>query len=87
MSETKKKPSAYAKLFKFFTSKAVRNVTITVLAVLSVVIMFLMDQQNSFRRDHLKALESNFVVNILDSIGWKRFNIRNSTWAIFGCAL
>ena len=87
MSETKKKPSAYAKLFKFFTSKAVRNVTITILAVLSVVIMFLMDQQNSFRRDHLKALESNFVVSILDSIGWKRFNIRNSTWAIFGCAL
>ena len=87
MSETKKKPSAYAKLFNFFKSKAVRNVTITVLALLSVVIMFLMDQQNYFRREHLKALESNFVADILNSIGWKRFNIDNATWAIFGCAL
>lgn len=87
MSETKKKPSAYAKLFNFFKSKAVRNVTITVLALLSVVVMFLMDQQNYFRREHLKALESNFVADILNSIGWKRFNIDNATWAIFGCAL
>lgn len=87
MSETKKKPSAYAKLFNFFKSKAVRNVTITVLALLSVVVMFLMDEQNYFRREHLKALESNFVVNILNSIGWKRFNIQNAAWAIFGCAL
>ena len=87
MSETKKKPSAYAKLFNFFKSKAVRNVTITVLALLSVVVMFLMDQQNYFRREHLTALESNFVADILNSIGWKRFNIDNATWAIFGCAL
>lgn len=87
MSETKKKPSVYAKLFNFFKSKAVRNITVTVLALLAVVAMFLMDQQNSFRREHLKALESNFMVTLLDAIGWQRFNIQRGTWLLFACVL
>ena len=87
MSETKKKPSAYAKLFNFFKSKAVINITVTLLAIIAVVAMFLMDQQNSFRREHLSALESNFVATLLDNIGWQRFNIQKGTWVLFGCVL
>lgn len=70
-------------LLKTFKSKTVRCVTVIIVLVLATLGVFMLDETNSFKKDHLSFLESNFVLNFLDAFGIKRVNLLRNSWVLF----
>ncbi len=83
MSQTRKKTSIYAGLINFFKSKAVRNITLTLLLICSVLGMFLLDKLNLIRDQYLPFLNDNFISFLITALNISRFNITMSAWLVF----
>lgn len=79
--------SSYARLVNFFKSKAVRNLTVMILLVFSVLGMFLLDESNSVRDKFLPFLNSNFIADLMVIFNIGRYNITIGAWLIFLCAM
>lgn len=83
MENTQKRSNAYAKLFSFFKSKAVRNLVSAALLLCSAVVMLLLDQKNYIRAKYFPKLGEQSVAKLFDNLGIQRFNISFYTWLIF----
>jgi len=86
--ETKKTPSAfYARLVKIFKSRGTRNMIMFALLALSVLGMFMLDQDNWVRKEYLSFLNSNFISRFMVFFNIPRYNITIGAWLIFLCGL
>ena len=83
--KTNKKPSIYAKLVNFFKSKAIRNITLTILLVCSTLCMFLLDRGNYIRDEYLTFLNDNFISEIMALFKISRYNIPLGAWILYFC--
>lgn len=83
--KTNQKTSIYAKLINFFKSKAVRNITLTILLACSTLCMFLLDRGNGIRDKYLNFLNSNFISEAMTLFRIGRYNIQLGAWILYFC--
>lgn len=85
MSNSRKKTSIYATLVNFFKSRAIRNISLSLLLVFSVMGMFLLDRTNYIRDEYLSFLNDNFISYLMAVLNIGRYNISISAWLLFLC--
>ncbi|MBQ3047116.1 MAG: hypothetical protein IJD54_03605 [Clostridia bacterium] len=83
MKKKKAPTSAYRKLVNIFKSRVTRGAVIMVMLCLSVLGMFMLDEQNFIRREYLTFLESNFIADFMTFFKISKFNIMLNAWVLF----
>ncbi len=83
MENIQKRPNAYAKLFSFFKSKAVRNIVSAALLLCSLFTMLVIDKKNYIRNDYFAFLNNQHVTDFFDFFKIKQFNVMLHAWIIF----
>ena len=83
MENTKKRPNAYAMLFSFFKSKAVRNIVSAALLICSLFTMLIIDKENHFRKEYFSFLDNEKVTKFFDFFKIEHFNVTFMAWIIF----
>ena len=83
MTNDKKQSSFLKFIIKIFKSNTIKCLTTVIVLILATLGIFMLDEYNGFRRDHLSFLESNFLLNFLDLFGIERINLLRSSWILF----
>ena len=83
MEKKKAHSSAYRTLVNLFKSRVVRGVVVIAMLGISVLGMFMLDEQNFIREKYLPFLESNFISNLMTLFKISKFNIMVNAWILF----
>lgn len=83
MENTKKRSNAYAKLFSFFKSKAVRNIVSAALLICSLFTMLIIDKENFIRNRYFSFLNDHHITDIFEFFKIESFNVMFNAWVIF----
>ncbi len=83
MENIQKRPNAYAMLFSFFKSKAVRNLVSAALLVCSLFTMLIIDKENYIRDDYFTFLNNQHITDFFNFFKIESFNVMFNAWIIF----
>ncbi|GEM_PF-6937421 len=83
MKNEKASKNIFARVFSVFKYKRVRNILYLVLIAFATLSMFLIDEDNSFRNEHLSFLNNNVIADLMDLFGVERYNVTSGAWVLF----
>ena len=83
MKNEKTGKNIFARIFSIFKYKRVRNILYLVLIAFATLSMFLIDKDNSFRKEHLSFLNNNVIADLMDLFGVERYNVTSGAWVLF----
>lgn len=83
MENIQKRPNAYATLFSFFKSKAVRNLVSAALLICSLFTMLIIDKKNYIRDDYFAFLNNQHITDFFKFFKIESFNVMFNAWVIF----
>ena len=83
MKKNKAPSSMYKTLVNIFKSRLIRGIVVISMLLISVLGMFMLDNQNFIRLQYLPFLESNFISNFIAIFKITRFNIMVNAWILF----
>jgi len=83
MGEKKKTSAVYARLVKFMAKREVRITCVGIALLLSLLMMFLLDDYNVIRDKYLSFLNDNFFDDLLVFLRLEPFNAMMNAWIIF----
>nr|MBO4517386.1 hypothetical protein [Clostridia bacterium] len=83
MKNEKTSKNIFARIFSIFKYKRVRNILYLLLIAFATVSMFLIDEDNTFRNDHLSFLNNNVFADLMDIFGVERYNVTSGAWVLF----
>ena len=83
MKNEKANKNIFVRIFSVFKYKRVRNILYLVLIAFATLSMFLIDEDNSFRNEHLSFLNNNVIADLMDLFGVERYNVTSGAWVLF----